>query len=165
MGSLCLHCQANGDEFLTQIHPVILSWLGQNWDIEIGTDCKPFTVTLNWKSMTLLSNAHTQTTKTKGHGNIGQWWHLAPPLQGCPRKPHVNCCCFTQTIQLTPKGMQSQKSGLFCRLPNGSTAQSEVGDKKWRRLTCLCSNWELSSKAHGRRVNVPKLYMVHAQDI
>jgi hypothetical protein len=31
--------------------------------------------------------------------------------------------------------------------------------------TYLCSHWELSSIACGGRVNVPKLYAVHAQDI
>jgi hypothetical protein len=25
-------------------------------------------------------------------------------VQECPRKPHVDCCCSTNTMQMTPKG-------------------------------------------------------------
>jgi hypothetical protein len=106
MGVQCLHCQANGMNSSTQIHPVILSWLGQNWDIEIGTDCMSIHCHTEYKI-----NDVTWYDVQPNNQKIGQWLHSAPQVQECPRKPHVDCCCSTNTMQLTPKGIQSLKSG------------------------------------------------------
>jgi hypothetical protein len=122
MGSLCLQC--------------LLSWLGHKWDIEIGTDC----TTLDCHTE-LKVNDITQYFTHPDFQSQGPWQHWAIVALGTttavvPKKAPCQLLLFYPTHTTDPKGMKSQKSGLFCRLPNGRTAQSKVGDKKWRRLTC-----------------------------
>jgi hypothetical protein len=63
----------------TEIHPAILFWLENNWEIEIGNHRTTMDCYTEMKmSMRALCIMLIQTTVMVGHGRIGLWYPLVP---------------------------------------------------------------------------------------
>jgi hypothetical protein len=152
----------------TQIHPVILSWLADNWEIEIGSD---------WEYI----ECYTEMKVKEG-----------------PRyHAHPNYCNEGPWQDWANVSFRQDEQGLFQMVPSRivffyihhfvddnrdqrneisalvQTCDYQVGSNCVRQLhmeeTHLCSHWQLSMK-HGSsqdevRVNIPKLFSVSANDI
>jgi hypothetical protein len=149
----------------TQIHPVILSWLGKNWETEIGVGI----TTLHCHTEMKVDDG-TRYRAHPNYQNASPWqdWAMVSfgtdPATSQPRKAPCRLLLFYQ-CQSTD---DSRNDGNDIRAIVQST-EWQTGTIKQRRRrmeeTHLCSLWELSKNTLGRGINIPELYAVSANDI
>jgi hypothetical protein len=152
----------------TQIHPVILSWLADNWEIEIGSDQDSIECYMEMKVKEGLTYcAHPN------YCNEGPWQDWAnvsfgQDEQGVFRTVPSRIFLFNIRHFVDDNGEHSDEIRALVQ-----TCDYQVGSDRARRLrmeeTHLCSRWQLSMKCGSSqdevRVNVPKLYLVSAKDL
>jgi hypothetical protein len=152
----------------TQIHPVILSWLVDNWEIEIGSDQESIECYTEMKVKEgPMYHAHPS------YRNEGLWQDWANVSfgrdeQGVFRMVPSRILFFYIHHFVDDNGDQSNEIRVLVQ-----TCNYQVGSNcaRWLRMeeTHLCSRWQLSMK-HGSsqdeiRANVPKVYSVSAKDL
>jgi hypothetical protein len=152
----------------TPIHPVILSWLANNWEIEISRDqesIKCYTEMNVKEGPTYLAH--------QNYRNEGLWQDWANVSfgwdeQGLFWMVPSRILLFYIHHFVDDNGDQSNEIRAVVQ-----TCDYQVGSDRarWQCMeeTHLCSCWQLSMK-HGSsqdevRVNVPKLYSVSANDL
>ena len=152
----------------TQIHPVLLSWLATNWDIEIGR---------NETSLHCYTEMHVKDgPRYRAHPNYqneGPWqdWAMVSfgrnDEDGSLNKVPSRILLFYVHQSVDANGNTSRDIHAIVQ-----TCEYQVGNVRRRRRnmeeTNLCSRWQLSMKSSTRlreRVNVPELYSVKAEDI
>jgi hypothetical protein len=152
----------------TQIHPVILSWLADNWDIEIGSDQDSIKCYTEMKVKEgPMYHAHPN------YCNEGPWQDWANVSFGQDEQG---------VFQMVPSRILMfyihhfvDDNGEHCdeiiALVQTCNYQVSSDRNRWLHMeeTHLCSRWQLSMKRGSSqdevRVNVPELYVVSAKDL
>ena len=152
----------------TQIHPVILSWLANNWENEIG---------IGRESIDCYTEMKVKGGPTyRAHPNYcnnGPWQDWANVTFGNDQHGTVRIVpsrvlLFYIHYYSDDDGCQNSEIKALVQ-----TCQYRVGnvETRWQRMdeTHLCSQWELSMRRGSSqdevRVNVPELYSVPAQNL
>jgi hypothetical protein len=152
----------------TQIHPVILSWLADNWEIEIGSDRDSIECYTEMKVKEgPMYRAHPN------YRNEGPWQDWANisfgrDEQGVFQMVPSRILLFYIHHFVDDNGEQSNEIRALVQ-----TCDYQVGSNHTRQLrmeeTHLCSRWQLSMRRGSSqdevRVNVPELYLVSAKDL
>jgi hypothetical protein len=153
----------------TQIHPVILSWLADNWEIEIGGDQESIECYMEMK----VKEGSTYHAHLNYHSEVsGKIVLMAVSFgrdeQGVFQIVPSRILFFYIHHFVDDNGDQSDEIRALVQ-----TCDYQVGSNRarWLRMdeTHLCSRWQLSMK-HGSsqdevRVNVRELYSVSAKDL
>jgi hypothetical protein len=106
----------------------------------------------------------TKLPKQRAMARLGNGGIFGTTTAGVPKKAPCWLVLFYQNHTTDSQGNAITESRVIVQ---GTKWQhGTVQSWRWKmEETYLCSHLELSSKAHSRRVNIPKLYMVCAQDI
>jgi len=151
----------------TQIHPVLLSWLGTNWDIEIGQ---------NETSLQCYTEMHVKDgPRFRAHPNYqnaGPWqdWAMVSfgrDANGALKKVPSRLLLFYIRQSVDGNGNLSKEIRAIvqtCEYQEGNVQRRQRNMEE----TNLCSRWQISMKSGTRRrerVNIPELYSVSSEDI
>jgi hypothetical protein len=152
----------------TQIHPVILSWLADNWEIEIGSDLDSIECYTEMK----VKEGPTYHAHPN-YWNEGPWQDWAnlsfgQDEQGVFRMVPSRILLFYIHHFVDDNGEHSDEIRALVQ-----TCDYQVGSDRTRHLrmeeTHLCIHWQLSMKRGSSqdevRVNVPEIYLVSAKDL
>jgi hypothetical protein len=152
----------------TQIHPVILSWLADNWKIEIGSVQDSIKCYMEMKVKEgPMYRAHPN------YCNEGPWQDWASESfgqdeQGVFQMVPSRILLFQIYHFIDDNGEQSDEIRALVQ-----TCDYQVGSNcaRWLRIEeiHLCSCWQLTMKRGSSqdevKVNVPKLYLVSAKHL
>jgi hypothetical protein len=116
-----------------EIHPAILSWLGNNWEIEIGNHCTTLDCYTEMKNI----NEGTQYCAHPNYCNGGLWqdWAMVSfgtDSAGMPKKSHPDCCYSMKSSLWMGKVRLPMKSGPSFRPVTTRLALPNIDDNKWR---------------------------------
>jgi hypothetical protein len=154
----------------TQIHPVMLSWLADNWETEIGSDQES---TKCYTEMKVkegpMYHAHPNYYN-RVRGKIGLTCHLGKMSKVCSKRFHPEYCSSIFITLLMTIETRAMKSELLCRhvITNTKWAVIALGGYVWKRHTCAAAgqlSMKYGSSQDEVRVNVPKLYTVSTKDL
>jgi hypothetical protein len=147
----------------TQIHPVILSWLADNWETEIGSD---------WQSIKCYMEMKVKDSPTyhahPNYCNEGPWQDWANVAFGWDEQGSF-WTVPSRILLFYIHNFVDDNGDMINEIKVvAQTCNYQVGcDRtRWHRMedTHLCSCWQLSMKT-GVRENVPELYSVSAEDL
>jgi hypothetical protein len=113
----------------TQIHPEILSWLADNWDIEIGSDQDSIECYMAQRIMLI------QIITMMVRGKIGLTYHLGKMSKVCSKWFHPEYCCSISITLLMTMESIAMKSELLCRHVITKWVVITLGGYVWKRHT------------------------------
>jgi hypothetical protein len=117
----------------TQIHPVILSWLVDNWEIEIGSDQESIICYMEMK----VKEGHI--IEMRVHGKIGLLYHFGEMSKVCSEWFHPEYCCSISITLLMTMESIAMKSELLCRHVITKWVAIMQGGYIWKRHTCAAT--------------------------
>jgi hypothetical protein len=119
----------------TQIHPVILSWLADNWEIEIGSDQDSIECYTEMKSRRARRIVLIQIIGMRVRGKIGLTYHLGKMSKVCSKWFHPEYCCSISITLLMTMESIAMKSELLCRHAITKWVAIALGGYVWKRHT------------------------------